>query len=464
MRTAHPGLRKGLDLQHIAIVGAGPSGIYAADQVLRRPELQNVQVDLFEKLPTPFGLLRYGVAPDHIKIKGISKLLNRILSNDRIRFIGDVSIGTDVALAELTDAYGAVILATGAAASKPIGIAGEDLPGNVRASDVVSWYNSSPDGHSTQLRGANAIAIVGVGNVSLDMARILITPTPDMSHTDVPDAVLAEIGESRPTTIHIVGRRGVVDAKFTPPELRELAKMPHVDIVVDPRHVQLTADQHRRCADDAMVAERVEIFRSWAERERVATPTVTVHFHFDTTPVEVIGEGKVEGLRVAASDLGSPGSDHVLAADAVISSIGYVVTAPPGAPACEHTGIVANELGRVGERLFVTGWAKRGPSGVIGTNKACAVETVDTLCSDPLASLPRDEGAAGRRAALLATLEARSAPVVDLAGWTTIDAAEQRLGLEAGRTRIKISELSHMRLIASGGPSPFQPSRRNTAS
>ncbi|KAA9162609.1 NADP oxidoreductase [Amycolatopsis acidicola] len=398
-------------MPHVAVVGAGPSGVFATAELLRRPD---VRVDVFDRGPTPYGLVRYGVAPDHLKIKSVTRALARTLTDPRVTFRGNVELGRDVRLPELRREYQAVVLATGAPHARRLGIPGEDLPSHVPAAEVVRWYNGFPGARdlSGLLRGP--VVVIGAGNVALDVARVLVKGHKGLSHTDVPPDVLAAL---TPRDVRVMVRRGVADAKFSPVELLEVGKLPGVDLVVE--GLDPEADGEARSAG---------IFREWAERPR-SGGGVTLTFGFHQAPI-------------AVRDNGVALPDRTIPAGLVVSAIGYTGERLDGVPFDDSRGLIPNTRGRVAPGLFVTGWAKRGPSGVIGTNKACAAETVAEVLGD------LTDGPVFDIEPLLA---ARGCRWVPWPGWTRIDEAEVALGRANGRERTKITDLA--RLLDLGAPS-----------
>ncbi|NKQ57916.1 FAD-dependent oxidoreductase [Amycolatopsis sp. K13G38] len=415
-------------MTHVAVVGAGPSGIFATTALLKRDD---VRVDVFDRTPTPFGLVRYGVAPDHLKIKSVVRTLHKTMSDPRVTFRGNVTLGRDLTLDDLDREYAAVVLATGAPRPRRLGIPGEDLPGHVSAGTLVDWYNGRPA--AGQAAQARRVVVIGAGNVALDIARVLLRGG-GLAHTDVTDAVLHVLNRNPVREVRVLVRGGVADTKFTPAELLELDKLADLDIVVDPGELTLTEDDRARCETDRTVAARVEAFRRWSTRPRTGAPR-SLTFRFRQAAEELTGTGRVEQVRLR-------GGERV-PADLVVSAIGYRGEPLAGVPFDPRLGRIPHVRGRVGPGLYVTGWAKRGPSGVIGTNKACAIETVEGL----LADLPVDD----REPGIDATLAAHGTRVVTWRGWLAIDAAEIALGAQNDRTRTKIADLARLVEIGTGG-------------
>jgi ferredoxin--NADP+ reductase len=395
-------------MTRVAVVGAGPSGIFAVAELLTRSD---VLVDVYDRSPTPFGLVRYGVAPDHLKIKSVTRVLSRTLGSPRVRFHGNVDIGRDIPLATLRDHYSAVVMAVGAPDTNALGVPGSDLPGHVTAGDLVDWYNGRPEARDVP-GDRRRVAVIGGGNVALDVARILLRGGTGLRHTDVPDHVLRDL-DARPTSdVHLIVRRGPADARFTPAELAEFETLPDLDLDVEPAAL---LDGTTR---DRAAATRLATFRRWRTR---TSPTAGRHLtvHFNSPPVALVGSERVEAVVL-------PGVR--LPVDLVVSAIGFRGRPLPGAPFDPVTCTVPHERGRVEPGLYVTGWIKRGPRGVVGANKACAQETVAALLSDLAPEHDADPG-------LTADL-----PVVTWPGWLAIDRAETALGASRGRDRTTIHE------------------------
>lgn len=395
-------------MTRVAVVGAGPSGIFAAAELLTRPD---VLVDVFDAAPTPFGLVRYGVAPDHLKIKSVTRVLARTLADPRVRFLGNVDIGKDIPLATLRERYRAVVLAVGAPDHNPLRIPGGDLPGHLPAGDLVDWYNGRPAARY-EPGERRRVAVIGGGNVALDVARILLRGSAGLDHTDVPDHVLDDLARHPTTDVHLVVRRGPAESRFTPAELAELESIPDLDLHVGGSLPDSTP------ADRTSVT-RLAAFRRWRDRSPTgAGRRLTVHFH--APPVELVGPGRVRALALPATRL---------PVDLVVSAIGFRGRPVPGAPFDPATGTVPHEKGRVEPGLYVAGWIKRGPAGVVGANKACAQETVATLLAD---LAPDGDDADPRLTAGL--------PAVPWSGWLAIERAETALGATRSRARTTIHE------------------------
>ncbi|WP_350348454.1 FAD-dependent oxidoreductase [Agromyces sp. G08B096] len=440
----------------VAIVGAGPAGIYAGNILTSavRDRGGEVDIDLFESLPAPYGLIRYGVAPDHPRIKGIVNSLHEMLDAGVIRLIANVEIGRDLSIDELHDHYDAVILATGAVRDATLDLPGIDLPGSYGAADFVSWYDGHPDVPRTWPLEAEQIAVIGNGNVALDVARVLAKHPADLRSTDAPANVLAGLEASPVTDVHVFGRRGPAEVKFTPIELRELGEVPNVDLIVSDEDF---AAVDASLAPNNQVKIMLRTMESWRTRERTGAPR-RLHLHFFHSPVEVLGDGRVEGMRfertepVPAADGGTPGAvrgtgefrDYPV--QAVYRAVGYFGSPVIGAPFDERRGVVPNAGGRVlderGEAvpgLYATGWIKRGPVGLIGHTKSDAMETIEHLVADAVSGRLTAPAVADRDA-VLELLADREVEVTTWDGWLALDAHERALGAADAhpRERVKV--------------------------
>ena len=432
--------------RRVAIVGAGPAGLFAAQHLVTQQRLP-VLVDVYDRLPTPFGLLRYGVAPDHTSIKSVATALAQTFESDRIRFLGHVELGRDLTREQLVAAYDAVVYAVGAAGDLMMNVPGEELPGSGSARQFVAWYGGHPDANPQSLRGVRSVACIGVGNVAVDVARILAKEPDELRSTDMPEAVLAELAAARVTDLWIIGRRGPQYASYTTKELRELLATPGLDVVVEPGAFD-GLDPDTLDGLDRRTRANIEALRDAAERKPspTASPDArrTLHFLFWHRPVALLGEERVEQLELerttldADGGLVATGDDRVIPVELVLRAIGYRGIALPGVPFDPERGVVPNEHGRVlgadstplpGE--YVTGWIKRGPIGVIGTNKSDAAETVTQVLED-LPTLPRHDTDP------LDRLRLAGVHPTTFEDWLAIDAAEVRRGRDAGRPRVKI--------------------------
>ncbi len=451
-------------MNRAAIVGAGPSGFYAADQLLKA----GFAVDLYDALPTPYGLVRAGVAPDHPKIKSVIRVYAKTAAHESFRFFGGVSLGMDVSPQELLERYHAVIYAVGTSTDNRLGIPGEDRPGSHPATDFVAWYNGHPHfaDHMFDLNGGRAV-VVGNGNVAIDVARMLVLDPTELAPTDTADHALDAFGMAGVTEVILIGRRGPAEAAFTNPELRELGELERADVIVDPAQLEgvVVGDD-----GDATKRRNVEILREYAQR----TPSGKSHrleLRFLRSPVEVLGEGEdgpVTGVRLAinrlvAGDDGrvraeATGETEDIACGLVLRSIGYRGTPLAGIPFDDRRGLIRNEAGRVvnddgvcrGE--YVVGWIKRGPTGVIGTNKKDAADTVAKILADAEAgALGAPDPGLSEPDAVAAWLSERAPDHVTWSGWEMIDAYEASLGEPTGRPRVKLVRLAEL-LEASRGP------------
>ncbi len=442
--------------RRIAVVGAGPSGLFAAQALLKTAPF-DVRIDIFDRLPTPFGLLRYGVAPDHESIKAIAGVLARVFEDERVRFRGLVELGRDVTVDELRAAYDAVIYAAGASEDRRMDIPGESLLGSRSAREFVAWYSGHPDATPQSLHGVRTAVIAGVGNVAVDVARILLKPAAELAATDMPQPVLAELAAAEVADVWVIGRRGPEHASFTTTELRELVNTP--EVVVSVEGVDLAAidedvlDRRTR-ANVGALADAVQ--------RVVEQPRARLHFLFWHRPARLVGTGRVERIAVERTAPAGPGAVEgtgeftSLEAELVLRAIGYRGIPLPGVPFDAATGRIPNAEGRVTEAgevrpgEYAVGWIKRGPIGVIGTNKSDAAETVAHLVTD-LADAPVRE-----LTDLDQVLDARGFAPSTLADWQRIDAAEQARGEAGGRQRAKIEAwhelLDLVRLGRPGGP------------
>jgi ferredoxin/flavodoxin---NADP+ reductase len=448
----------------VAVVGSGPAAFYAAGHLLISEDPQ-AEVDMFERLPTPWGLVRLGVAPDHPNIKAVSRAFEKIAARPGFRFLGNVEVGRDVRHDELMRAYDAVIYANGAETDRRLGIPGEDLPGSWPATELVAWYNGHPDFQdlSFDLSGQRAI-VIGNGNVALDVARMLALTREELAPTDTTDAAIEAIVAAGITEILVLGRRGPVQAAWTSTELQEMGELAGADVLVDPSELELDPASEAELADSSNIVQRnVEILREFATR-KPAGKTRAVRLRFRASPVAILGDEKVEAVEIVRNRLEADASGRVRAVPSddrevipcsiVFRSVGYHGVALPGVPFDESAGTMPNRDGRVldegGEPipgLYCAGWIKRGPTGVIGTNKKDATETVDLLLDDARTG-PLTEHGGGNIDELLAS---RDVEVVTYAGWEAIDQVEKVRGSEQGRPRVKLCTWDELLSAARSG-------------
>jgi ferredoxin/flavodoxin---NADP+ reductase len=433
----------------VAIIGAGPAGLYAAEALIQSNRIESV--DIIDELPAPFGLLRYGVAPDHLKMKSLETVLQRIVDRPGVRFFGNVRFGRDISRQELLSLYDFVVYAQGAANDRPLDIEGESLPGSFASRDFVAWYNGHPHGRfEMDARRMQQVAVIGAGNVALDVARVLAKPAESFLATDVSDAVLGFLRSSQVRDIHILGRGSAAQARFTTKELRELGQIDGVEIRINPRDLVLDEQQQSVAAADANVARNLEVMREWAERAPGNAPR-RIHFRFNSRPIAIVGAERVEAVRIEHSRGDAPTFD--LAVDGIFRCIGYFGCALPNVPFDAATGTIPNYMGRVttgvpgANQEYVTGWARRGPRGVLGTNKSDAVEVAAAVLAD--AELRTEHK---HPADLAAILRAKKVEVVTAKGWASIRAAERALGARLARTRVKLCTYAEL-LEASRSPS-----------
>ncbi|MFF0221512.1 FAD-dependent oxidoreductase [Streptomyces sp. NPDC004629] len=442
----------------VAIVGAGPAGIYAADALLKSEVAAEpgVSIDLFERMPAPFGLIRYGVAPDHPRIKGIVTALHQVLDKPQIRLFGNVDYPRDISLDDLRAFYDAVIFSTGAMADRDLRIPGIDLDGSYGAADFVSWYDGHPDVPRTWPLEAEKVAVLGVGNVALDVARVLAKTADELLPTEIPPNVYDGLKANRAREIHVFGRRGPAQAKFSPMELRELDHSPNIEVIVDPEDIDYDAGsiETRRGNKQAdMVAKTLE---NWAIRD-VGDRPHKLFLHLFESPAEILGaDGKVVGLRTERTALDGTGNVKGTGTfkdwdvTAVYRAVGYLSEKLPKLPWDLDSGTVPDEGGRVIEEsgahlqsTYVTGWIRRGPVGLIGHTKGDANETVSHLLDDHAnGRLHTPESPAPQ--AVDAFLADRNIRFTTWGGWYRLDAAEKALGESEGRERVKIVEREDM--------------------
>lgn len=434
----------------VAIVGAGPAALYAADQLLKRPK---TEVTVIDRLPTPYGLVRAGVAPDHPATRTITGLFGQIEDQKGFSYALGVEVGSDVSHAELAAQNHAVLYATGASLDRALGIPGEELPGSATATDFVAWYNGHPDQAAARFDLSHETAvIVGNGNVALDVARILASDPERLAATDIADHALEALRASAVREVVLLARRGPAQSAFTLPELTGLLAHPDFDVVVEGDLAENVAGDLAAATDDPMTRLKIQALQD----RPAATRARRIVLRYQAAPVEIVGTDAVQGVRVAVTRLSGergavlaePTDDtELLRTGLVLRSIGYRGRPVADLPFDEDRAVVPNEAGRVQDRLgiYVAGWIKRGPTGFIGTNKTCAQESVDRLVEDFNAGMLQDPT---DRRSLEQLLGSRGTTVVDRAAWRRIDTLERRRGLAAGRPRVRFTRVEDMRAAA----------------
>jgi ferredoxin--NADP+ reductase len=449
----------------VAVIGAGPAGFYSCAALLD----EGFQVDLYDKLLTPFGLVRFGVAPDHPKIKTVTRKYETTAAHERFRFFGGVALGCDISRADLLERYHAVVYAVGSSSDNRLGIPGEDLPGSHAATEFVAWYNGHPAyaDREFDLSGGRAV-VIGNGNVAVDVARMLALRPDELASTDTADHAIEALRTSRIREVVLLGRRGPAQAAFTNPELRELGELQRAAVIVDPADVELDpASREWLDSEHAKATNRknVDLLRDYAGQQ-AAGPARShrVVLRFLTSPVEIVGDNRVEGIRVVTNRIG-PGDDgrlravptaatEVIPCGLVLRSIGYRGEPIADVAFDEKRGLIRNQDGRVTDDAgdhkvgeYVAGWIKRGPSGVIGTNKKCAVDTIQRLFEDHHAGRLNNPAVDPESDTWLRD---RVPSLVTWADWERIDAHERSLGASHGRPRVKVVDINTMTLIARG--------------
>jgi ferredoxin--NADP+ reductase len=447
----------------VAIIGSGPAGFYTVSHLQKQTGL-TVSIDMFEKLPTPFGLVRAGVAPDHQKDKTVTRNYEKSASADSFRFFGNVAYGTHIDLDDLRRHYHQVVFATGAQTDRALGIPGENAIGSHPATDFVAWYNGHPEfADRTFGLDAEHVAIIGLGNVAIDVARVLTKTADELATTDIADYALEALRQSRVRTVYILGRRGPAQAAFTPTEIKELGEIPGADIQVRPEEARLddvskAALERSGDKDAARNAEIVQHLSEWQAQGRAKT--LVIRFMVSPTEILTDADGRVNAIRIVRNEsyLGpdgtvrarATGQHETLPVELVFRSVGYRGVAPAGVPFDRDSGVIPNVGGRVVDEagqqvpgLYVTGWIKRGPSGVIGTNKTDAKETVACMLEDAAAGRgfePADPDPESVRA----LIDARQPRAVTYGHWRELDEIEFAKGLAAERPRVKFTDVEEM--------------------
>jgi ferredoxin--NADP+ reductase len=437
----------------VAVVGAGPAGFYTTEALVKQKQIA-VEVDLFERLPAPYGLVRYGVAPDHQKIKSVSAAYDKLLAHPRVRLLANVDVGTDVTVGELTEHYDQVVFAVGCATDRHLGIAGEDLDGVHAATSFVAWYNGHPDFRDYRVNlDARRAAIVGVGDVSMDIARMLVRSPAELAATDIAGHAERVFRESRVEEVLVFGRRGPAQAAFATKELEDIVELPNVHVGVNPDEVRRDYESGEEF--DGLQRRKLDYLAGLASRGPSSTAK-RIELRFFASPVEILGEGgRVTALRIEHNEVvkdqqgkfvaRGTGAVETIPVGLVFRSVGYRGVPIPGVPFDERRAIVPNRGGRVlrGDEVwpnvYVAGWIKRGPSGVIGTNKSDAAETVQRMLED---LGPGDPAPNAGRPRLDGLLEQRGVRVLDFAAWKRLDELERKRGAEAGKIREKFTRLA----------------------
>ena len=415
----------------VAIVGAGPAGYFAAQALHNlQNEDRTFAIDMIERLPTPWGLVRSGVAPDHPKIKTVSKVFEKIAADPNFRLFANVEIGSDITVAQLQEIYDAVVIATGSSLGKQLGIPGENLPGSMSAADFVPWYNAHPDFADVQVPlNCDTAVVIGAGNVAMDVARMLALEPTELDTTDTADHAIDALKTSAVRDVYISARRGPEHAAFTSPELRELPKLEHTNVVMNKSDID-AAVVRAGAEPEKDVKSNLDAMLLIADSQK-SEHDRTMHFLFQHTPKEILGTDKVEGIVYS-----TPNGDVTIKCGLVVTAIGYQAAGISGVP--YENGKVVNSDGRVKENLYVVGWAKRGPSGVIGTNKSDAAAVVELLVSDLKA--PKSNGDISE----LLTNQA----VIDQLAWQKINEAEVAAGEAKSKPRIKLIKQEDFQKIA----------------
>ncbi len=447
----------------IAVIGSGPAAFYAVEHFFKQKGVV-VQVDMFDRLPTPYGLVRGGVAPDHQKIKSVTKVFEQTASNPCFRFYGNVEIGKDVSVEELKDHYHQILFSTGAQTDRRMGIPGEDLPGSHPATEFVAWYNGHPDYRDKQFDlSQERVAVVGVGNVAIDVARILCLTPAELAATDMADYALEALSHSQVKEVYLLGRRGPVQAAFTNPEIKEVGEMEDADVQTLPGEVKLDdlSRAELEAGKDRATQKKVDILQSYASRPPSGKSRKLI-IRFLVSPVELVGDaaGKITNMRLVKNELYATetgalsarptGQFEDLPVGMVFRSVGYRGVPVPGVPFNDRKGVILNQKGRVLDAggqpvtgLYASGWIKRGPSGVIGTNKPDSVETVVCMLEDVAAGATL-QPAHPDAAAMDALVRQRQPNAVSFADWLKLDALETANGKALNRPRVKFTSVAEM--------------------
>ena len=452
----------------IAVVGAGPAGLYAAESLLRRRDIF-LTIDVFNRFPTPFGLVRDGVAPDHQSIKAVARIFDRVLGDPRVRFFGNVTYGVDLHRPELKRLYHQIVYAVGAQADRRMSIPGEDLPNSFPAISFVGWYNGHPDYRDLPVDlSCERAVVIGNGNVAMDVTRILVTSPDALAGTDIAEHALEKLRHSKIREVVVVGRRGPVQASFTTPEIRELGKLEGVDVIVDPGSLQLDAASRSEMEQDRTATANLRILHDYAARTDRTAPRRII-MRFLASPVEIIGaDGRITGLKIEQNELvvdpngalrsRGVGRFEIIPAGLVLRSIGYRTVPIEGVPFDPATSTINNVAGQIihpntGEVVhgeYVVGWAKRGPTGLIGNNKPDAAATVDAMLAD-LPAVQRFHDHRRDPSQIEALLRERGIDYVTYGDWQVLDQYEVAAGRAQGRPRVKVTTVPEMMAVIREG-------------
>ncbi|OGS00988.1 MAG: NADP oxidoreductase [Elusimicrobia bacterium RBG_16_66_12] len=446
----------------VAVIGAGPSGFYAVEALLKTPGL-NVRVDLFDRLPSPYGLARGGVAPDHQKIKAVTAVYDRVASDPRVRFFGNVKLGRDVTVDDLRERYDQIVYAVGCESDRKMGIPGEELKGSYSATDFVGWYNGHPDYRDLPFDlSCEAAAVVGIGNVAIDVVRILAQDPEILARTDIAEHAVSALRKSKVKRVYLLGRRGPVQAAFSPKEIEELGEIERADLIVKEDEIKLDEVSKAGLCDAS--AKKNYDYLCEAVHKGAGSKDHKILARFSVSPVELIGkDGRVSAIKLERNNLEPDGKGSVKARGSgqfetiegvglVFRSVGYRGIPVPGVPFDEKAGRVANDNGRVVAAAggpvvlseYVVGWAKRGPSGLIGTNRACSVATAATMVEDLKAGRLAQRGVDASMESTPRLLASKGVKVVSFAQWKAIDKLEVENGKKAGKIREKFTRVSEM--------------------
>ncbi len=432
----------------IAIVGSGPSGFYTANALLRSDT--DVEIDVIDRLPTPFGLIRAGVAPDHQKTKNVQRAYEKTALNEQVTYFGNVDVGRDVSVGELKELYEAVVLAIGSPYDRKLGVPGEDKKGVFGSADFVGWYNGHPDFRDLEPDlNTNAVVVIGNGNVAIDCARVLVKTPGEMSTTDLATHAAEAIHASPLEDVYMIGRRGPIEAKFTNVELREMGELDECTPIIDAAQIpeEVPKDMEMNDRDRRLKDRNLGTLRSFVDADPAGRKR-RVHFQFFASPVEILGSESVEAIRLETTEVRDgravgTGQVYEIPCGIVIPAIGYQGQPLKGVPFDERNGVIENNDGRISEGLYAVGWIRRGPTGVIGTNKHDgdrAAEQINKDCSD--------DGKAGREG-LKSLLVSKGVRYIDYPEWQRIDEAEKSAAAE-GAPRRKLTRISEMLTVLDG--------------